>query len=219
MSTTRSCDGGPGRSRAWGRPVDVTVLPQVDRDWAVTSAVANSGIPEDSSRAWTHVRSVFRAEGANNAIWIWAPADPAADRPYAPPAGTYDAVASTLIEYPGTKWPDPQRAIDRVRARHPGVPLFVETSVAGPERRRIDWLRRLGAAIGNSRDVAALIYHEGGPMPVATPAERAAWSLGADPVLAAAFGRAAGELHGITVAAGPARRGEVNRPPGKGAAR
>ncbi len=180
--------------REFGKPVDLTVLPDVDRDWALTSAVANGGIPQDSARAWGHVRAVFRAEGATNAAWVWAPADPSADRAYAPAAGTYDAVLLTLIEFPATKWPDPHRALARAHAQHPDVPLFVETSVAGPERQRIEWLRRLGSAIDRASYVTALIYHEGGPAPVATPAERAAWSLSASPRLAAAFAGAADRL-------------------------
>jgi len=180
--------------REFGKPIDLTVLPDVDRDWALTSAVANGGIPQDSARAWGHVRAVFRAEGATNAAWVWAPADPSADRVYAPAAGTYDAVLLTLIEYPVAKWPDPRRALARAHAQHPDVPLFVETSIAGPERRRIEWLRGLGSAIDRASYVTVLIYHEGGPAPVATPAERAAWSLSASPRLAAAFAGAADRL-------------------------
>ncbi len=189
--------------REWGKPVDLTVLPQVDRDWAVTSAVANGGIPQDSARAWTHVRSVFRSEGVHNLTWIWAPADPSADGPYAPPAGTYDAVLLSLIEFPGTTWPDPQHVIASTRAEHPRDPLFIETSVAGPEEQRIAWLQHLGSAIRARSDIAALIYHEGSPTSDGTAAERAAWSLSADPRLIAAFSRAADQLSGFrTIAPG-----------------
>ena len=41
--------------RAYNKPVLITILLQVDRNWALSSAVANGGIPEDASPAWMHV--------------------------------------------------------------------------------------------------------------------------------------------------------------------
>ena len=183
-----------GEIAAWRMPVDLTILQHLDRNWVASSAVTNGGIPGDAARAWDHVRDVFRASGATNVTWIWAPADPGADSPYAPPMGNYGAVLISLIEYPNTRWVDPATEIARVRLRHPDTPLLIETSVDGPTRKRSNWLHRLGLAAAASNDVAALIYHEGGPLPVATPAQRAAWSLGADPHLAAAFQWAARRL-------------------------
>jgi len=173
--------------RAWGGPVDLTILEHVDRDWVVTSAVANGGVPQDTGRAWTHVRSIFGRAHAGNVTWIWAPADPGADGIYAPPPGTYDAVLLSLIEYPATTWPDPAAVIGQVEQQHPRIPLLVETSVAGPEVQRTAWLERLGTAIGDVGGVSSLVYHEGGPAPVATAAQRAAWSLNGDPAMTTAF--------------------------------
>ena len=50
--------------RDFGKPVYLTVLLQVDKNWAVSSAVANGGIPQDVPKAWEYIQSVFRAVGA-----------------------------------------------------------------------------------------------------------------------------------------------------------
>jgi hypothetical protein len=172
---------------AWGGEVDLTILEHVDRDWVVTSAVANSGIPADSARAWEHVRAVFRSGHADRVSWVWAPADPGADTAYAPPPGTYDAVLLGLIEYPGAAWQDPATELARTRQSHPDAKIIVETSIAGPDAERTAWLQRLGETIGARGDVTSLVYLEGGPAPVASASERAAWSLSDQPDLAKAF--------------------------------
>ena len=82
--------------RAYGKPVYLTILPHADRNWSLSSGVANGGIPQDVPKAWMHVQSVFRAVGANNVAWVWAPADPLHDQAYAPPASTIDAVLQEL---------------------------------------------------------------------------------------------------------------------------
>lgn len=47
--------------RNFGRPVYLTVLLQADKNWSVSSGVANGGIPEDVPKAWIHIQSIFRA--------------------------------------------------------------------------------------------------------------------------------------------------------------
>jgi hypothetical protein len=193
--------------RAFRRPVYLSILRHVDRNWVATSAVANGGIPQDTARAWEHVRQLFSAQHANNVVWIWAPADPSLDSAYAPAAGTYDAVLLSLIEYPQTVWSDPATALAQVRRQHPHDRLLVEASLAGSEAKRLSWLRKLGAAVRTRGDISAVLYHEGGPAPAATVAERAAWSLADDPTLTLAFGsavRAAG-LDGLAVRVSPSQ--------------
>lgn len=178
--------------RAYGAPVYLSVLPHVDRNWAVSSAVTNGGIPQDVPRAWAHIRQVLREEGAANVALVWSPADPADDAAYAPPEASIDAVLLSLISYPDQEWADPAAAIAAAQARHPATPLLLEVSAAGEPARKADWLRAVGAAAAQSRGVRALIYHDGAPDPRATPAEHARWSLDSDPQSLAAMRAALG---------------------------
>jgi cellulose synthase (UDP-forming) len=176
---------------AYGRPVYLTVLPEVDRNYPATSAVARGGIPQDVAPAWTRVHGLFRAAGANNAVWVWNPASPQADQRFSPPANEIDAIGVTLFEYPNQVWPDPGPVLDAVAAEHPGKPLLIETAVAGRPEARAGWLTGLGRALSTRSDVAALVYQQTGP--VADPADPAArpWALGADPLAPEAFTQAA----------------------------
>jgi cellulose synthase/poly-beta-1,6-N-acetylglucosamine synthase-like glycosyltransferase/putative flippase GtrA len=173
--------------RAYGRPVYLTVLPHVDRNWAVTSAVANGGIPQDVSRAWRHVQEVFAREGATNVAWVWAPADPAGDALFAPTLGSRDVVALSLISFPDDTWVDPTAALASVAARYPHTPLLLEVSAAGAPERKASWLRDVGAAVSASSTVYALVYHEGAPSPQASLAEHQAWSMNSDPLALSAM--------------------------------
>lgn len=185
---------------AWGRPLYLTVLPEVDRNYPASSAVARGGIPQDVTPAWDRLRGLFRSAGADNAAWVWNPADPSADQRFSPPAGQIDAIGVTLYEYPGQAWPDLPTLFDEIAARHPGKPLLVETAIDDKPAARADWLTRLGQALSNRTDVAALVYHQTGPVAVAGPTDPAArpWTLDADTSAPAAFAHDAAEL-----AAGP----------------
>ncbi len=166
--------------RAYGRPVYLTVLLEDDRNWAISSAVAHGGIPAESTLAWQHVRSLFKAAGALNVAWIWAPADPAHDRPYAPPASSIDGVLLSLISYPNTPWADPQRAIQSVRQRYPNKPILLEVTASGPAPQKASWLDEVGQAVLNTPNVYALIYHEGSPAIDPTAADNQSWSMISD---------------------------------------
>ncbi|HEV2636378.1 MAG TPA: glycosyltransferase family 2 protein [Actinocrinis sp.] len=165
---------------AYGRPIYLTVFPEVDRNYPVTSAVANGGIPQDVQPAWARMRTLFHAAGASNAAWVWNPADPSADQRFSPPPSQIDAVGVTLYEYPGQHWADPATALAAVAARHPGKPLLVDVAVDGPPGARAAWLTSLASAVEARSDIAALVYHNSGP--IADPADPAArpWALTAD---------------------------------------
>jgi cellulose synthase/poly-beta-1,6-N-acetylglucosamine synthase-like glycosyltransferase len=165
---------------AYGKPVLLTVLLQVDRNWAVSSAVANGGIPEDVPRAWEHVQSIFKAAGDTNVAWVWGPADPAHDQAYAPPAATIDIVLQDMIRYPGTAWPDPATVLSAVSERHPGKPVLLEVSAAGPPAEKAAWLEEVAKVVEVDPQVYALLYHEGSPDLHATAAENAQWSVESD---------------------------------------
>jgi cellulose synthase/poly-beta-1,6-N-acetylglucosamine synthase-like glycosyltransferase len=181
--------------RDFGKPVYLTVLLHADRNWSVSSGVTNGGIPEDVPKAWMHIQSVFRAVGADNVAWVWAPADPLHDQQFAPPLSTIDVVLQDFINYPGTRWGDPQQVLQSLAQRYPGKPLFVEVSVSGPGSEKAAWLARLGSAVDDSPQAYALLYHEGGPGLKPTPAQAKSWSEASDPMSLAAWKRVATSLH------------------------
>jgi cellulose synthase/poly-beta-1,6-N-acetylglucosamine synthase-like glycosyltransferase len=171
----------------FGRPLYLTVLPAVDRNYAATSAVTRGGIPADAPRAWTRMHSVFRAAGATNVAWVWSPADPTADRAYRPAADQVDLVAVTMYQYPTGPRLDPVRRLALVARAHPGKPLVVDVSVAGPGGRRAPWLVSVGMAVEARHDIAAVTYHPTGPYPDLSRPEAAAWRPDRDPVVLAAL--------------------------------
>jgi cellulose synthase/poly-beta-1,6-N-acetylglucosamine synthase-like glycosyltransferase len=179
-------DGAVGRwateIRDYGRPVYLTIFAHVDRNWSVSSGVANGGIPEDVPKAWSHVRSVFRNQGARNVVWVWAPADPLHDQQFAPPVGSIDAVLQSFVNYPGTLWGDPTVVLDDLQSRYPTKPFFVDVSVNGPSAEKSAWLAGLGRAIRSNPNVYAVLYHEGGPELAPTTQQLKEWSVGSDPL-------------------------------------
>jgi hypothetical protein len=68
----------------------------------------------------------------------------------------------------------------RVAAAHPGKPIFVEVAAAGAPKRKAAWLASVAAAVSRRSDVAALIYHQGGPATQLTTHDLAAWSVTSD---------------------------------------
>jgi len=166
--------------REYGQPVYLTVLQHSDRDWSATSGVANGGIPQDVPSAWLHIRSVFRSAGADNVVWLWAPADPANDAGYTPPASAIDGVVVTMLEYPRQRWVDPDAALARVATAHPGKPLYMEVAAAGSPKKKAAWLDSVAAAAEQRSDVAALVYHEGGPAARPTARDLRIWSVASD---------------------------------------
>jgi cellulose synthase/poly-beta-1,6-N-acetylglucosamine synthase-like glycosyltransferase len=166
--------------RAYGRTVYVTILLHVDRNWSVSSAVANGGIPQDVSRAWEHVRSIFSATGDTNVAWVWSPADPANDQAYAPPEPAIDIVLQSMIRYPGTPWPDPEAVLSAVGERHPAKALFVEVSAVGAPAEKAAWLEQVATAVAADPRVYALMYHDGAPDVHATGGQDAQWSVESD---------------------------------------
>lgn len=180
--------------RAYGKPVYLTVLLHVDRNWSVSSGVANGGIPQDSARAWLHVQAIFKDAGALNIGWVWAPADPLSDQAYAPPVASIDAVLQSFINYPGALWGDPQEVLSSLAQRYPGKPIIVEASADGPAAEKAAWLAQLGRALHAFPQIYALLYHEGGPDLRLTSTEVRAWSLESDPASLAAMRTIAADL-------------------------
>jgi cellulose synthase/poly-beta-1,6-N-acetylglucosamine synthase-like glycosyltransferase len=166
--------------RSYGKPVYLTTLLHADRNWSLSSGVANGGIPQDVPKAWMHIQDVFRAAGANNVAWVWAPADPLNSQPYDPPASRVDAVLQSFINYPGTKWGNPAQVLHALEHKYPQKPIFVEASVSGPAVQKAAWLTALDKDVSTNTHVYAVLYHEGGPDLNASQAEIESWSLESD---------------------------------------
>jgi cellulose synthase/poly-beta-1,6-N-acetylglucosamine synthase-like glycosyltransferase len=202
--------------RDFGKPVYLTVLLQADKNWSVSSGVANGGIPGDVPKAWLHVQSVFREAGADNVAWVWAPADPVHDQQFAPPPSSIDAVLQDFINYPGTRWKDPVKVLPSLVRRYPGKPLFIEASVSGPAAKKAAWLAALGRAVSACPQLYALLYHQGGPDLKPTPAQARDWSLASDPASLAVWRQIVLRLRSAGGSRGDLRRAEARPggPPG-----
>jgi hypothetical protein len=55
-------------AKAYGQPIYIRLMPEMNGNW-----VAWSGDPEKYKTAWKHIIDLFRAEGASNVNWVWAP--------------------------------------------------------------------------------------------------------------------------------------------------
>jgi|GEM_PF-2706754 len=205
--------------RAYRYPVYVTILQHVDRNWVLSSAVTNGGIPQDAPRAWEHVQAIFRTEGARNVAWVWAPADPTHDSRYAPPASSIDLVQQSLIggyQPEPNAWPDPSSVLTSLSSRYPSTPLLIEVYASGAPAAKASWLREVGSAVARTPHVYALVYHQGSPDPQATVAQDAAWSLASDPLSLSAMQEV--WLKGDNPALASAEVQSAGSPPGSGQA-
>ena len=181
--------------RNYDKPVYLTILLQADKNWSLSSGVANGGIPQDVSQAWMHVRAIFNQLGAKNVAWVWAMADPLHDQQFAPPASAIDAVLQDFINYPGTKWGNPEQALHDLVNRYPTKPIIVEASMDGPVQQKVVWTTELSQAVDDTPQVYALLYHEGSPGLNASAAQIKSWSLASDPLTLAAMNQLVSNLH------------------------
>ncbi len=148
--------------RAFGKPVLLTITPNADRNWSLSSAVANGGIPADITRAWQHVHSIFEGAGADNVSWVWAPKDPAHDDAFSPPDALYDVVLVNVTYNPEGITDDPT-VITEVAAHHPDKPVLVETTSVHTDAGEAAWLQRMAGVIKANHTVMGLLYFDGTP--------------------------------------------------------
>lgn len=151
-----------GEIRQYGKPVLLTILPNVDRNWSVSSAVANGGIPADSARAWAHVHALFHEAGATNVSWVWAPKDPAHDELFAPPDALYDDVLVN-VTYNPIGISDEPAIIEDVAGHHPDKPVLVETTSVHADANETAWLEQLTNVVTSNHAILGLIYFDGTP--------------------------------------------------------
>ncbi len=132
--------------------------------------------------------------GADNVSWLWEPADPIHDQPYAPPAASIDGVVLDLISYPNTTWGDPEAVVGALMDRYPGKPIIMHVSAAGPADQKAAWLAKVGATAESTRAVYALIYHDASPSLSPDPELDKQWSMTSDPESLAVMRQIAAQL-------------------------
>lgn len=77
---------------AWGKPILLRFAHEMNGDWYPWGAGPNGNTPADYRRAWRHVVSVFREQGAENVRFVWSPnAEDGSTEPIEP-------------FYPGDRW-------------------------------------------------------------------------------------------------------------------
>lgn len=79
---------------AYGKPFFLRFAEEMNGGWFPWGAGVNGNTPEDYIAAWQHIVSVFRAEGADNAVWVWSP------------NSEYDGLYPFSDLYPGDEWVD-----------------------------------------------------------------------------------------------------------------
>jgi Glycosyl hydrolase family 26 len=58
---------------AWGHPILLRFAHEMNGSWYPWGLGVDGNTPARYKRAWRHVVSVFRAQGANDVQWVWAP--------------------------------------------------------------------------------------------------------------------------------------------------
>jgi hypothetical protein len=86
---------------AFGRPLLVRLGHEMNGSWSSWGAGVNGNSPADYVAMWRHVVSIFRAEGATNVRWVWAP------NVYGSGSSSPTAAAVPFQPfYPGDRWVD-----------------------------------------------------------------------------------------------------------------
>lgn len=57
----------------WGKPLYLKFAHEMNGDWYPWAASVNGNTAAQYITMWTHVRAIFRQEGATNVRWVWSP--------------------------------------------------------------------------------------------------------------------------------------------------
>ncbi|HEV7899843.1 MAG TPA: hypothetical protein VGP31_18565 [Planosporangium sp.] len=112
--------------REYGKPLLLRFRWEMDRP----NMAASMWSPADYVAAWKHVRSIFTAEGASNASWVWCPTNEGFVGGYAPPfCPGDDQVDWVCVDvYAGTKFAPLGELLKPFlewSARHPTKPIII----------------------------------------------------------------------------------------------
>ena len=79
---------------AYGKPFFLRFAEEMNGGWFPWGVGVNGNTANDYLAAWQHVVTVFREEGADNAVWVWSP------------NSEYDGLYPFSDLYPGDEWVD-----------------------------------------------------------------------------------------------------------------
>lgn len=141
----------------WGQEMDLSGL----YPWSAND-------PNSYRAAFRHVVSVFRAEGATNARWVWSPAGEAGATAYDPGADVVDYVGLTVLGDAEWDWDmgfETPRSLSQIlqpryaEVANLGKPvLLAEVGTSGTEDEQRTWLESGLNALSEYPLVRALVY-------------------------------------------------------------
>ena len=145
-------------ARAWGYPLLVRFDPEMNGDWSNWSEVVNGNRRRRFVPMWRHVVSIFRAEGASNVTWVWAPNRTWIDAPislrslypgrsYVDWAGLSAYNWGTNPAKPRNSWQTTDEVFkatyDALLRIAPGKPIMIaETAASEHGGSKASWIRR-----------------------------------------------------------------------------
>ncbi|BDG60574.1 beta-mannanase [Caldinitratiruptor microaerophilus] len=165
-------------AREWGRPFFFRLDNEMNTDWVPWGAFQYGKDSELYRQAWRYVWEIFRAEGADNAIWVWNPNDTAFPNwkwnhhtVYWPGSRYVDWVGLTAYNLgnsnPGSRWRTFREAYgppyDEYRRLYPGKPLMITefASHSGPGD-KAQWIRDMFEALKTDfREIKIAVWWNG----------------------------------------------------------
>lgn len=176
--------------KAVGKPLFMQWRWEMDRP-----NLAGTGTSEQFVAAWKHIKSIFDAEGASNAAWVWCPTADGFHDGRAPDFYPGDEwVDWTCVDaYPGPDWTSMKELLAPFlnwAKDHPKPIMIGEYGV--PRDRstedRVKYLREATAAFRADKQIKAVCYFDANP---AGNADRRQYLLRDDPMALDEFGRMA----------------------------
>ena len=145
-----------GDVAAWGKPVYVRLMHEMNGNWASWSPGVNGNSVDDFVPAWRHIVDVARSQGAQNIRWVWCPNVDFGNPAFTPyedlyPGDQYvdwaciDGFNRGTAQGPGGHWLDVQTlfggSIAKLRAVTQKPLMIGETSSAEAGGDKAAWIR------------------------------------------------------------------------------
>jgi beta-mannanase len=158
---------------AWGRPVTLRFAHEMNGNWYPWAEGINGNGPGDYVAAWRHVHDLFKAAGAVNVTWMWAPNVPYPGstpltslypgRDYVDVVGLDGYNWGTAASW--SSWTDPKSlfgpGLAQLRALAPGKPIVIaETASAEAGGSKPEWIKTLIAYLAAQRDIVGFVWFQ-----------------------------------------------------------
>jgi hypothetical protein len=179
---------------AYGGPLRLRFAQEMNGRW-YPWGLGHGNRPGDFRAAWLHVRAVFRAAGARNVIWIWAPVGGAVPRALYPGDDAVDVVGVSGFnggpELFRHAWRPFRTAfdetLDRLHELAPGKPVALsEVGSTETGGSKAAWIRAMFADIARRPYVHSLTWFdldkETDWRITSSPSARAAFAAGLRPL-------------------------------------